>query len=155
MALLMYGNAKNLNNAMPATIFNLSSLIDKYPLIGLLPMHNLGAISEYDFDMRYAGWILSDENRFLSFMNIIMNIYTGNNVYIIVDEGPNTELITESLLKLIQQRYGINATYISCIEDFLNSDPAEFSELGRVNLNLDKERYTQIMQKLYPTAIDY
>jgi hypothetical protein len=56
-------------------------------------------------------------------------------------------MITESLLKLIQQRYGIIGACINNIDDLLSAEDIGFAEgYGIYNLDNDIERYNYIYQ---------
>lgn len=132
-----------------ATILNFSSMVERYDMLRLLPPDNLGAVNEYDFDIRYANLILGSEGYFMEFMRIIMPLYMGNDVYICIlrTENPWSEMIMESLLKLIQQRYGYNAARIDSFEDIVASDQSGFSPYGLINLDNDKDRYAYIVER--------
>ena len=61
------------------------------------------------------------------------------------------ENIAESLFKAIQQRYGYNAIKVETEEDYLyfknNTQESQFNqEWGIYNLDIDKERYTIIIE---------
>lgn len=130
-------------------IFNLSSFLEGYPRLKLQPTMGIYNVDEQIFDINYANFLLNDSNTFCDLMKIIINLYHGNNVYIIyhTDDEYN-ELIAESLLKFIQQRYGYNHYIIHTYEDldFIinNSINSNFTINGIYNLDIDKKRYTEI-----------
>ena len=143
---LMYGTAQYIDHN--SSVFNFNSLIEGYPSSGLIPPNNLGAVNEYDFDMRYMKWIIGYDNIFINFMNIIMEIYYGRNVYLIINLDEWGIIMIESLLKLIQQRYGINGTFINDYEDIKYAEESQFDPYyGLANFDQDKERYIYLYEQ--------
>jgi len=143
----LYGDAANIQP--DCVVINFNSLIEGFPSANLLPPNNLGAISEYDFDVKYMNWILCNDTNFINFMNIIMEIYYGRNIYLIINKDEWGTVLIESLLKLIQQRYGINATFINSPEDIYYAPDSEFnSYYGINNFDQDKERYVYLYEQI-------
>lgn len=141
--MLLYGDASNIQEQ--CTILNLSSYIEGYRKLNLLPPNSLGATTEYQFDQLYAKSIMEDDYLFSQMFSIIYLLSIGQDVYIIVSNDDWSENIIESLLKLIQQRYGYNATRINCFDDIVNAIPGEFNpSYGLFNLDQDMERFTYI-----------
>lgn len=141
--MLLYGNCENIQDQ--CTIFNLSSFIEGYPKLDLLPPNTLGASTDYQFDQLYAKSIMESDYLFKQMFYIIYTLYLGKDVYIIVSDDDWSENIVESLFKLIQQRYGYNATRINCFDDVVNATPGEFTPgFGLFNLDQDLERFTYI-----------
>jgi len=150
--MLFYGNKYNIvvDNCR---VINFSSLVEGYPDAKLLPPNNLGAVNEYDFDVKYMHYILDIDANFINFMNIIMELYYGNNdVYLIISEDDWSSVLIDSLLKLIQQRYGINGILINSYEDYIyekviSGNISEFNpDYGIPNLMIDKERYIYLYE---------
>jgi len=125
-------------------IFNISNLIEQgIRLNCLIPP---GLISEdKDFDMYYANFIMQNDNAFVELMNVMYNLYEGNLVYILIDYSDYKNLLTESLIKFIQQRYGYNAYIVNTLEDFDHVRASEFSLSGVFNLDLDKKRFADLV----------
>lgn len=142
----LYGDAANIQP--DCVVINFNSLIEGFPSANLLPPNNLGAISEYDFDVKYMNWILCNDTNFINFMNIIMEIYYGRDVYLIITKDDWGFTLIESLLKLIQQRYGINGTFINSSDDILYASESEFNPYyGLANFDQDKERYVYLYEQ--------
>jgi hypothetical protein len=81
-------------------------------------------------------------------MTIILELYNGNNVYLLISEQDEWSMVLiDSLMKLIQQRYGINGVMVNSMEDFIYAHEESFADYGVMNLDQDKERYTYIDQK--------
>ena len=152
---LFYGNAGMIpyipNNFK---VYNFNSFKEYGVPLNLFPPNNLGAISEYDFDCKYAEYIMMNDAVFMNFMNMIMDLYMGNNVFILVqyddesffnsDNSSWNTMLIESLFKFIQQRYGLNATLINSPEDISIAEEMSFTEFGICNMDIDKERFTYI-----------
>jgi len=153
--MLMYGTAKAAdmlyNMTRPNIVyFNISSLAERWSAVRLqlLPPNSLGANSEYDFDVKYMQWIFGSNPVFMQFMNIMVSLYNGMDVFLIVTDEGWSDMTVESLLKLIQQRYGINAVLINTLEDLQCAEDSIFEPYGILNLDQDMERYQYIMAEI-------
>lgn len=146
----MYGNSNNIIDS--GLVFNLTSLKMGYiNLTKLIPPNQLGLFTGRDFDLAYANYLMSNDFIFKEFFDIVWSLYSGKDVYIIISDDDWSENLVESLLKLIQQRYGYNATKINCEEDywfaFNSKNLSEFNpSYGILNLDIDKDRYTMIVE---------
>lgn len=153
--MLMYGNADNIVlSGGNCVVYNLTSLREGYrKLPSLIPPNELGAMSGREFDIAYMNYIMSNDIVFVEFFGIIYSLYTGADVYIIVSDDDWSENLVESLIKWIQQRYGYNACKINCPDDYIffrnSGEVYDFNQqYGVLNLDMDKERYTYIVEKL-------
>lgn len=127
-------------------VFNLSSMYENIEKVDILPsVTNINYYDEKSFDMMYSNIIIGDNYYFYEFFSKIINpIYSGKNVFLLVDRNILKDAISESLCKLIQQRYGYNnIALINEVED-LDYIPKDnlFSVAGVYNLDIDKERYS-------------
>lgn len=137
-------------------IYNFSSIKEIGTPMNLLPPNNLGAINEYDFDCKYAQYIMCNDIVFCNLMNFIMDIYNTQNIFILINDEEDSffnpdlaswsAILIESFLKFIQQRYGLNATYIESEDDITESNDVEFADFGIFNLDEDKERWSYIIE---------
>lgn len=134
-------------------VFNLNSLKEGFPRFRfLLPPNELGRYIDRDFDIAYFNYIFQNDAVFMEFFSIIFELYTDNDVFVIVDESMDwSENISESLFKAIQQRYGYNAIRINSLDDYLwsknsNTLPQFNPEWGLYNLDIDKERYSFLIE---------
>lgn len=150
--MLMYGSATMADYVFDKPnikICNLTSLAERYSnyRIPLMPPHNLGSSNEYEFDVNYMHWILDNDYNFVIFMqNIIIPLYTGIDVFLIISDDEWSEIISESLLKLIQQRYGVIAVYAKEVDDVLYAEECNFAEgYGIFNLDTDVERFEKLI----------
>jgi hypothetical protein len=151
----MYGDSKAVQIQFngEGVIYNLTSMIEGFTPLRLLPPNSIGKFTDRDFDIAYMNYVMSNDQVFCEFFQIIYNLYVGVDVFIIASADDWSENILESLLKLIQQRYGYNATKITCEEDYIyacNSDyiPDFAPGFGTYNLDQDKERFSYIMMSV-------
>lgn len=150
--MLYYGNG----NYIPddCKVVNLNSMKEGYPRFAyLVPPNNMGYCTGRDFDIAYYNYIIQNDVVFTEFFSIIYELYANNcDVFILIDENMDwAENIAESLFKAIQQRYGYNAIKVETEEDYLyfknNTQESQFNqEWGIYNLDIDKERYTIIIE---------
>ena len=148
--MLMYGNSFNVITT--GTVYNLTSLKEGYVrLQSLIPPNEIGRFTGRDFDIAYANYILSNDFIFKEFFDIVYLLYQGVDVYLIIAEEDWSENLVESLLKLIQQRYGYIGCRIKCFDDFLEASKHSISKFdpvfGLANLSMDRERYVYIIEK--------
>ena len=147
---LLYGNiqvAKVLGDDN-WTIYNFTSYTQGFTNTELIPPNNLGAISEYDFDLKYMNYILEDNYRFCKFMDIVFNFYYHKNIFLIINYEDWSINLVESLLKLIQQRYGINSTMVNEPEDLTSIQDVDFDPYyGIRNFDMDKARYLEFKER--------
>lgn len=128
-------------------VLNFSGLTENYPHLGLLPCDTLGAFDEYDFDMRYADFILNDNTRFMSMMHLIISLQAYPTVYLIINEDDWSMMLIESFLKLLQARYGIVGTYVQSPEDIQYAAETDINQYyGIRNYDVDYYRYMEIME---------
>ena len=149
--MLFYGNGSYIPD--DCKILNLNSMKEGYPRFKyLLPPNSLGQYTQREFDIAYFNYIFQFDTVFTEFFGIIYELYSNHDVFIIVDESLDwSENISESLFKAIQQRYGYNAVRINSLDDWLwikNSNylPGFEPHWGIYNLDLDKERYTMLIE---------
>ena len=149
--MLYYGNGSYIPD--DCKVFNLNSMKEGYYRFKfLLPPNELGHYVDRDFDISYFNYIFQNDNVFMEFFSIIFELYINNDIFILVDENADwAENITESLFKVIQQRYGYNAYKVNTFDDYLwihNSanSPQFNSQWGIYNLDIDKERYAIMVE---------
>ena len=135
--------------------YNLSSYFNNAPTLNLLvPSPNFisedilsGDCSIPAFDISYHNYILENDDVFLQFMNIIVPAFMHPDVLvqIMIMRSPFSDAITESLLKLIQQRYGYNVYIINEIEDFIYTEESDFSIPGLFTIDQDMSRWRSLV----------
>lgn len=141
----------NLNNFL---VLNLSSLAEGFQRVHLVPsipnMYN----DDKEFDLAYANYIFSNDYIFMEFMKIVYPLYIGNDVFLLVSRNEDTyDVMTESLCKLIQQRYGYNYQLLNTKDDIDYYDDSNFSLTGIQTLDQDKERMTYLAVQSNPQIL--
>ena len=137
-----YTNSFDLNNK-PNVVYNVSSLYNLGIKVELTPPFSVD-IDDRMFDAMYANHIFQNNTYFENFFRMIYSNYLGYNVFILVgtDSFEGRQKMTESLMKLIQQRYNIIPKYIQSFEDI--PDYYEEDKIfvdGLFNMDMDKERF--------------
>lgn len=132
-------------------IFSLTSYDESlYRLNLLIPPRELGKYLGKDFDIIYMNYIFSNDVVFSEFFTIIFNLYCGKDVFIAASENDWSENLVQSLMKLIQQRYGYNGIHISSEFDYIYAETnfvCDFNQgYGLINLDQDKARYNYIRE---------
>lgn len=151
--MLMYGRGyvADILSKEKVIIYNISSLREGFKrLYYLTPPNNIGKLSSRDFDINFANYIMNYDPAFVEFFQIIYNLYIGNDVLLLMDDADWSENLIESLLKLIQQRYGYNAISITSEEDYIYAKNSDISSkfasgYGLLSLDQDKERFTYLV----------
>ena len=152
--MLKYGpaSAADIKFGGKGVMYNLSSMREGFiSLQALIPPNTIGRLTDREFDIAYANYIMSNDTLFCIFFQIIYNLYIGKDVFIIVSTEDWSENLLESLLKLIQQRYGYNAVLINTEADYLYAATSMnfgFAPgYGIYNLDQDKERFTTLIEQ--------
>ena len=154
--MLLIGDYRSLPYAKEKfVVLNLSSLVEGFPRVHLVPSVTATYDDDKQFDLAYANYIFSNDSVFMEFMKIIYPLYTGLDVFLLVSRNENThDIITESLCKLIQQRYGYNYQLINNTDDINYYDESDFSFYGLQALDIDKERMTNLAVRANPQLLE-
>lgn len=134
--------------------YNLSSYYNDAPTLNaLVPSPEyipqnvlLGDVTDPIFDIEYHKYILENQYSFMQFMSIMVPAFTSPDtlVHIMIQQSNFRDVITESLLKLIQQRYGYNVCIVNEINDFLYVEESDFSIPGLFTLDQDLARWRSV-----------
>lgn len=153
--MLLVGDIKCLpDNKDKFLILNLSSLAEGFQRVHLVPSVTAAYNNDKEFDIAYANYIFSNDNVFMEFMKIIYPLYFGHDVFLLVSRNENShDIITESLCKLIQQRYGYNYQLLNNKDDIDYYDDSDFSFYGIQTLDIDKERMTYLAVQQNPELL--
>ena len=146
--MLYYGNIQNVQDQ--CFVLSFISFDQNYRRWDLIPPNNaICKSSEWDFDVVYMHYIMDNDIVFIEFFQIIQMLYRGIDVYLITIEQEWCDSILESLLKLIQQRYGYNAIRVNCIDDIIYSNVSQFDPIyGVKNYDDDNERFEYLVKEL-------
>ena len=132
-------------------VYNYTSPLEGFPVLRLRPMREeLMNINDGRFDYSYEEYIFKNDQTFLEMMKIIMPLYMNQNVCLLIKQGEPFTSMAESLLKIIQHRYGYNGILINDPYDLSmideEFDESDFSTPGLSMLDADKERYSYLME---------
>ena len=154
--MLLVGDIRCLPDAIDKfLILNLSSLVEGFQRVYLVPSIIAQYNNEKEFDIAYADYIFSNDNTFMEFMKIVYGLYCGFDVFLLVSRNENThDIVTESLCKLIQQRYGYNYQLLNNKDDINYYDDSGFSIYGLQVLDMDKERMSIIAVQQNPNILE-
>lgn len=141
--------------------FNVFSILDYgYRLDNLAPLNDFleylkedetGDTNSIQFDQKYAQYILGNDEAFIAFMSIMSKVIDEEDTIVISNyNSPALMPIIDSLLKLIQQRYGINAFIVNTVDD-LESIHLKYNEFGSYQQQLlyssDVERFAKLTKQ--------
>ena len=137
-------------------VFNLSSFYSGYDNItNLCTSLNWFSvpqgmqINEYiyspDFDMQYSSLVFNRNDLFISLMKLLLHSFEGDNVVVLVNRDLYRDAIMESLIKIIQIRYGYNCWVIEDTDDIPSLKESSFTPNGIMLLDEDRKRYTQMV----------
>ena len=144
-------------------ILNLSSLYSGYINIAHLitkisPINNTNLpipdfVNSVEFDMQYAAAVLNNSELFGSLINIMLRAYEGYLVCILIQRDPYRDAVMESLIKLIQQRYGYNCWIVEDPEDIDVISEQMLLPNGLITLDNDIKQYNEMYSKGIVEAI--
>lgn len=130
--------------------YNLSSMLQATQLSGLVPPANIltpegymsGSYVTPEFDQAYYDYILSNDQTFMSLMAIVGPIFKDPQalIQVLIEHSIIKDIISESLAKLIQQRYGLNVYFINDLEDLEEVGESNFSIPGIFTMDADLQR---------------
>lgn len=158
--MLYYGSSYILQVLNQDTvIYNLTSYKEGIPRLNLLPPLDKRLYKDggRDFDMWYAEYIFSNDIIFFDFFKIVYELYLGHDVFLVIDITADwSENLVESLLKLIQQRYGYNGMLIDSFDSYIyaqNTVTSQFDPRLLYNLDIDKDRFSKLIVRYNPKIL--
>lgn len=141
-----------LDNSMPEQKFFKCNFMNLCALgtsvNGIWPINTIfqaAEVGSIEFDRSYYNYLINCNEAFVSFMLIIMGDYFNDGTFVLTDL--NNELVynmVDSIVKIIQIRYGLNCSIIQTEEDLNYISESEMSEEGYRQFMIDKERYTYL-----------
>lgn len=91
------------------------------------------------YDIEYANFIFNNTQQRIEFLTLIYNLQVGNDVLILLGNYPGMYEMGESLLKLIQTRYGYRGYFINMSDlDDLSMYESRFSVPGLMLFDQEK-----------------
>ena len=134
--------------------YNLSSYYNDAPTLNALvpsPQYIpqdvlLGDTTDPIFDIEYHKYIFESQQAFMEFMSIMVPAFTSPDtlIHIMIKQSNFRDVIMESLIKLIQQRYGYNVCIANEVDDFLYTEESDFSIPGLFALDQDLARWRAV-----------
>lgn len=131
--------------------YNLSSYYNDAPTLNyLIPSFEhvtedvlTGDKTSPEFDKSYYNYVVNNDSAFLQMMNLVLPVFMDPNVLIqvFIQDSPFRTAVTESLIKIIQWRYGYNCYIINEVEDFLAATESDFSVPGLCTMDADVARW--------------
>ena len=97
-----------------------------------------------EFDMAYYSSIINNTNLFISFMSIVYNDFNGQNSICLVERDLYRDAVMESIIKIIQNRYGANAWIVQDNDDLRCCIDTFYSPDGLLVLQDDIDKYINI-----------
>ena len=134
--------------------YRLDNLHPSPEIMKLLTDNGYGDGDSIKFDQAYANQILTNDASFIDFMSLMHEINRDEETILMSNyTSPIIMPILDSLLKFIQQRYGINGFIVNTEDDL---DPFTYSEFGTLQQQVifsdDCIRYYKLIGKPIPTA---
>lgn len=142
------------SNSFQFVVYNLSSnyVNPSIPQLNLMRIARLDYTSR-DVDNQFYNIIMTNDMYFCELMKIMIPLYQGKDVALMVyREEDFFDPYTETVGKVIQQRYGYNYQLINEYEDFNEFDTSSFNINGVFYLDQDIQRYNNIILKINPDA---
>lgn len=125
------------------SVYNFSSMVEGVPRLNLMPPV-VERTADFQFDLYYANWLLSDPMAFRDLMRVLYDVYSGMDVYLCCGSMNIVGDLNESFAKFIQQRYGINCCIVNDNADLEAAVESSFTIEGIANFDMDKERASAI-----------
>lgn len=106
----------------------------------------------YEFDRQYAIQLIQNNQSFMDLMQIMSALndptLKSNDVIVLTNyENPFVQIVMDSLIKFIQQRYGVQSYIINDVLDITDFDFSEFSMEGYNNFVNDMQRVAYLTTK--------
>lgn len=89
------------------------------------------------FDMEYAELIINNPLTFHTLLRIIAGDYCGYTVVLMIMHDPYRDCILESLIKLIQVRYGIRVWIVNELDDVESLQDASYYAMNMQQIDED------------------
>lgn len=140
-------------------IYNFYSLFDCGMILNnLKPAQNLmfllrdsqfGDSDTLDFDKAYADQILGNPYSFMDLMMMLSGIEKYDSTILLSNYNNKVIMsILDSLLKLIQERYGLDYFIYNILEDIDTTEFSQFTDAAKYQVFLyDQERYIALLKQ--------
>lgn len=125
-------------------VLNLFNAVDLGKrLTALFPPNEVFQVAPYDSDQFmdvYQAYVENNPEAFKDFLEIMMAYYYNADVIVLTDfKSPVIYPMVETIIKIIQKRYGYQASIASNIEDLVRCKESDMTEQGNYIFLRDKE----------------
>jgi len=134
----------------------LNNLIPVPEVMSLLKQSSYGDSDTYLFDKEYANQLVIHTPSFIDLMNMLSNIEHQDEIILISNYSNRMIMpILDSLLKLIQERYGIDSYLTNTLDDIDQFSVSEFASPIQYNVFVsDIQRYYKLIKQQIPIATE-
>ena len=130
--------------SMYSGLESISNLVTNMGLVtGGKPTRDI--IGTVEFDIAYANTILTTPEMFGSLMKIVLNSYEGKIVCVLVHRDEFRDELMESLIKLMQQRYGFASWIMDSLDDLAVFKEPDYSPDGLLNIEADLKMHDALV----------
>ena len=108
-----------------------------------------GKDESFKFDCGYATQIITNEKTFIDFMTLMDDVVNSDETILMSNYTSSFVMpILDSLLKFIQERYGICAFIVNTLDDIDSLSTSEFGTFAQqMCYSTDFERYAKLTKK--------
>lgn len=139
-------------------IYNLSSYKEGYPTLPSVMNIYFGyqhIINDDAFFSMFYNAVMASPAAFSEIFSLVYNSYMDLDVFVLISSDTSSrDILTESIMKFIQIRYGYTCGLVNSEEDipFLKDSPMTIQ--GVYNFDIDKELYIQNIPVSMPDNIE-
>lgn len=94
------------------------------------------------FKIDFANNIFSSDKAFMELFSLVNSLFQGDNVFVIFDEALGWINIVETLIDILEERYGFVSNMALHEEDVFDLKDAWFNSEGLDFYDMDDQRYT-------------
>ena len=154
---------------MKISIGSIPNIPDNYKVYNLSSVYQMGVsvhdlipnpfglnidINSQEFDVYVFNTIFANERLFAIFLQMVNDVFNGNDIYIMIDDNVELKIaLSESVIRIIQQRYGLEYSIVNTPEDFECVEETKFSFIGIQIFDQDNKRFMFCLNKL--GVVDY
>ena len=102
-------------------------------------------IESFEYDLEYGNFVFQNTQQRIEFLYLMHQLQIGNHVLIMIGSYPGMYEMAESLLKLIQSRYGYNGYIITTNDlEYIYDFESNFSVPGLLLFDQEKIELDEI-----------
>lgn len=133
-----------------SVIININANITGFEYLCLTPQISMNTLDvcSAEFDGWYVSQIFNNDGLFMNFMKIMTYLRNGKDVVLLFYRASEImDAMNESLLKLIQKRYGYNYQIVDANNGINYYDQSSFTVPGIIQFDIDDSRYQSLLIK--------